>query len=214
MNRPQIKTPDGHIINLFSKEVENLLDKGYSLYDITGIRQEDFNLLTPSPNIPLTYIPEIDLHIFDQLNDMDELKQMCKINNYTKNLCQTRSYWLERINNEHLYLPSNLNIQHIDYIKLYEAAYQTTQFEIELYGSLIGHIKVPYLIFLLAKSNINIPDNIIPDDFLRYDMGKFILYIHKKHNDDFYEVRSHFTKSLFLTLDEIKKLIFYNNYYK
>jgi hypothetical protein len=90
MNRPQIINPvTKQIIQLFSDDVESLLDQGYSIDNILSLP-----ILPVSKNIPLTSLKELDTEIFLNL-DLDDLKNVCDINKYTKNICDDKLFGLK-----------------------------------------------------------------------------------------------------------------------
>ena len=100
MNRPQVINPKtGVIVNLFSKALEELLDEGYTVELLKYLP-----ILETSPHIPLTGYPELDIEIMKHL-DITDLKVMCKINQYTANLCSTQHFWIVKMRDNHLTLP-------------------------------------------------------------------------------------------------------------
>jgi hypothetical protein len=105
MNRPQIKSPNGPIINIFSNQFQDLLDQGYTVDDLLGISMTQLPVLPTSPNIPFTGLPDIDLNILNQLNDFNKIKEACRVNKYTLVLCQSNYFWLTKIQNGNLFIP-------------------------------------------------------------------------------------------------------------
>lgn len=94
--RPQIINPkNGKIINLFSHDIENLLNEGYSIENLL------IAILPTSPNIPLTGYEDLDLKIMMELNDK-EIALLCSVNQYTDRLCKTKHFWIAKFNNENL----------------------------------------------------------------------------------------------------------------
>ncbi len=105
MSRPQIINPkDGKIIYLFSHDVENLLDEGYSIEDVLT-----FPILPTSPNIPLTGYEDLDLKIMMELDDK-EISLLCGVNQYAAQLCKTKHFWIKKFNNENLPIPDVDNL--------------------------------------------------------------------------------------------------------
>lgn len=119
MNRPQIINPETkQIIQLFSEDVESLLDQGYTIENVLS-----YPILPVSKNIPLIGLKELDEEIFLNL-ETDDLKNVCNINQYTKQICDDKSFWLKKLAFNHLSLP-DLKIDNIDWFRLYEAISST-----------------------------------------------------------------------------------------
>ncbi len=119
MNRPQIINPETkQIIKLFSEDVESLLDQGYTIENILS-----YPILSVSKNIPLIGLKELDEEIFLNL-DVNDLKNVCNINQYTQKICNDKSFWLKKLVLNHLDLP-DLKIDNIDWFRLYEAISST-----------------------------------------------------------------------------------------
>lgn len=126
MNRPQFKTPDGRIIQIFSEDVEDLLDQGYTIEELFGIKRNQLPILETSQGIPFTGYPDIDLHILDNMY-IYQIKKICSTNKYTRTLCNRSDYWKQRIMNEQLYVPNPLDIKNVNWMEVYEAAFYTEQ---------------------------------------------------------------------------------------
>lgn len=91
---PITKTP----INLFSEEINELLEQGYA---------EDF-LLKQKRIIfenPLHNIEDID---YEKMMYMDfkQLKVLCRTNKYANRLCQNKNFWMKKFRYDDLYMPS------------------------------------------------------------------------------------------------------------
>lgn len=116
MNRPQIISPNtGKIINLFSKEIEELLDNGYTIEEIMS-----YPILSISKNIPLTGYKDFDTEMFLNL-DVENLRSICSINKYTKNICDGKIFWVKKFQNDNLEIP-NLKIDDINWFHLYDVS--------------------------------------------------------------------------------------------
>src|SRR5437870_2935877 len=115
MCRPQIIKPETKkIMSIYSAEFMDLLDKGYPEDDLLATR------LPVSPNIPLTYIPDIDLVILEQqLKNAKDARDFCEINNYTNTLCHRRDFWLKQIHDHHLTIPSFVDMDNVNFMNLF-----------------------------------------------------------------------------------------------
>jgi hypothetical protein len=114
MNRPQIINPNtGKIINLFSRDIEELLDDGYTIDDILS-----YPILPVSKNIPLTGYKDLDTEILLNL-DIDHLSSICSINKYTKNICSDKSFWIKKFNKNNIEIPK-LDTDNINWLHLYK----------------------------------------------------------------------------------------------
>lgn len=140
MNRPQIINPETkQIIQLFSEDVESLLDQGYTIENVLS-----YPILPVSKNIPLIGLKELDEEIFLNL-DTDDLKNVCHINQYTKKICDDKSFWLKKLAFNHLSLP-DLKIDNIDWFSLYEAISSTKSnlYMIKVFEDTISYEIKPY----------------------------------------------------------------------
>lgn len=215
--RPEIKGPDGKIIPLFSPQFENYLDQGYTIEYLINVLSLDMPILEISPNIPFTHIQDIDLNILNQL-PIDQLKTMCNVNQYTKQLCQQDYFWKDKIVNENLFIPQPLNIKQIDWMKVYEAAYYTNDNINRLNKSKSIRL-LPYtqyqgkefLKFILEKTGVY---NYVNDDELK--IFNVILYktILNSHQIEIrYYGPSVNDQVLNLTEEQAYNFIFYTLYY-
>lgn len=111
-------------INLFSEEINELLDQGYNEQD----------LLT-KPRIVgksiLTGITDIDYEMMMYLNDK-QLKQLCYVNQYSYKLCYGKDsgqFWLRKFKDEQLLLPDHLN--DVNWVKVYGVLRSITTYMLE-----------------------------------------------------------------------------------
>lgn len=154
--RPQIINPiTNQIMNVFSKDFENLLDQDYNIHQLLNIPY-----LKTSPNIPLTGFPDIDRNLIIYL-PLSDLTNLYYVNRYARSLCHTKEFWLDKIKNEDLTLPK-INIQNVNWVLLYSALENAmsiikininsddfTRFE------MIESFQISDLLKLLKLSNIN-----------------------------------------------------------
>lgn len=212
MNRPQMKGPDGKIINIFSNEFEEYLDEGYTIEQLLNINRKQFPILETSPHIPLTGYPDIDLQILGHL-DIYDFNRGYKINRYTEQLSQRDDFWKQKIVNENLYIPNPLNIMNVNWRTVYNAAYHTLQYieELNVDGYIIFDKYTPaYINNILKKININ--DELDVDTPL---YGHFKLSYNENDNNYVLEfVYSHFA-IIYITLNKLQAydFIFYSLYY-
>lgn len=112
MKRAQVLNPEtGKIVNLFSKEIESLIDLGYTIEDILKL-----SILPTSSHIPLTGDKDLDMIIMSHL-EIKDLKNFCQFNKYTEELCTNNHFWITRFEKENLTIPT---IYNDNWIKKYE----------------------------------------------------------------------------------------------
>jgi hypothetical protein len=85
-------------INLFSDEINELLEKGY-----------DENILLSQKRViystPFHHVPDVDYEKMMQMN-FKQLKLLCSTNKYGYQLCQNKNFWINKFNYDDLYTPS------------------------------------------------------------------------------------------------------------
>lgn len=176
----------GMIIPIFSKEILNLLDQGYTLEQLLNIDQSQLPILTTSPHIPFTGNPDIDLTILENMNH-DEIMKVCNVNQYTRNLCKRKDFWMKMIEKEGITIP-DIKIKNIDWMNLYDALYQSTYIIENMDDDNTYYItaKITKNNFLILLQKIGIKD-FVDDDEITYisidifDDNHYILSI----NDNF-----------------------------
>ncbi len=184
MNRPQIINPaTKQIMNVFSEEFEDLLDQGYTIQDLLNLP-----LLKTSSNIPFTGFPDIDRALIIHL-PLYELNNLCDVNKYSKSLCNTKEFWLDKMKLNNLELP-DVQIKNIDWLTLYNALYNATE---NINDIVIGYyefimidsFQVSDLLKLLKLSNIIIPNKLlklsheqrIPSIIVYFENDEYIINI-------------------------------------
>lgn len=166
MNRPQIKNPvTGKVINLFSKEIESLLDDGYTIEQVLNL-----NIFPSCPKIPLTGIEDIDLYMMTYL-PINDLVNLSTVNQYTAKLCTNKHFWIEKFKKEGL-IPKD----EVDWIKAYQILLYINKYIIKLgkmdsedcdYFNVNDKFKYPYY-----KQLINQSDDLNED----HDIKKIEIY--------------------------------------
>jgi hypothetical protein len=154
MNRPQMYHPHGNIINIFSKQFEQLLEEGYSIEQLLHVSRSQMPILATSPHIPLSGIPDIDLIILSQLH-IDDIKNIRTLNKYTRELLQRRDFWLPKLANTQLFISSLDTIVNISWVKVYEI----TSFVNKKMTSLIKHNGIQACVHYEFKSIITMLEN-------------------------------------------------------
>jgi hypothetical protein len=161
MNRPQIINPETkHIINLFSDDVQSLLDDGYTIDDILTLP-----ILPVSKHIPVTGITDLDYNIFLNL-EIEDLINICAVNNYTKSICDNKTFWLRKMEINNLSLP-NLPIKNINWFKLYEAI-RMTQDDIMVLN-MPDELVVYYLDKIYPKTFVEQYLSLVYDESISFD---------------------------------------------
>ena len=91
---PITKTP----INLFSEEINELLEQGYT--EDFLLKQKRVIFQTPFQNNE-----DID---YEKMMYMDfkQLKVLCRTNKYANRLCQNKNFWMKKFRYDDLYIPS------------------------------------------------------------------------------------------------------------
>lgn len=213
MNRPQMIGPDKKIINIFSQDFERYLEQGYSIEELLNTTSKSMPILITSPYIPYTGYPDIDLLTLNHL-PFEDIKNQCKINKYTKSLCQQDYFWKQKIINENLYIPTPLNVDH-NWMKIYQAALETkTTIWILNHdeGIDINNYSIKQLNIILDKSNINIPDDLLDSKEKIMNLSVYF------YDNNFYQLEFQITpdynrREIVINQEQCYKLIFYTVYY-
>lgn len=218
MNRPQMYDPNGKIINIFSDDFERLLDQGYTIEQLLHISKNSIPILETSPNIPLTGYPDIDLTTLSQLHITD-LKKICNINKYAKQLCQRKDFWLQKIKDEDLYIPSLDSIKNISWLKVYETASNVTNdidiiYDIDEITRIKGEFKAKDIIAMMEKSNIEVSDQLRDTN---KDIKIIDIYYNYKEDKEFYvisiEISRYVDDENQITKKQLYDFLFYSEYY-
>ncbi len=208
MNRPRLKSPEtGKFINIYSKDIEKLLDKGYKLDDMLKL-----NIIGNDEHIPLTGNPDIDLLIMSEIT-MNEIKQYCGINQYTNQLCQRKDFWLNKINTEGLMF--DFKVDTINWLKIYRALkLATDDIDIitnmddnEILYEMNDNYNNDYFSNLLNKSHIN-----ILDDPMKIHLKNFIIWYNEKIGNYTIIVNNSMQQTIEVTHGQLYSFLFYIYY--
>lgn len=199
-------------MNIFSKEMETWLDKGFTVEQLLHITLDQNIILKYSSNIPITYIEDIDLYMLNNL-PINDIKSMNQVNKYMNKLCNSRELWQQKMAHDKLVCPSLVNMININWMYVYQAAVDTMVcFEIiqdyEIYK--VKDINLTILLNTLNKANI-VVDKLIKGSIKGCQIHS--VYLDSAYNMTIYYI-GHVYTTLFLTKESCYDFMFHYHYNK
>lgn len=227
MNRPEMINPiTKKIIYIFSEELMQLLDEGYTIEQLLNINPKDLPILPISPYIPFTGYEDIDLTTLLNL-ELYELKKVCKTNTYVHKLCKRKDFWLQKMKHDNLILPTPLQIKNVDWMRIYESLKDAHIFmtDIENFDDIFINMYKQYhlddVVWILEKCDIVIPDSFIvylnmydkvsisSINLYQYVTNKILAY---KINI-YLEIENELTTAVYIEKNQMLLFLFYMFYY-
>ena len=179
---PTIVNPETkEYMNIFSEDFNKLLAQGYTESQLLSAKRVVFQN-------PLTNIKDVDYQILMDL-PIYQLRPLCATNQYTRQLCQNRQFWLQKINRDGLDVafPTNFNDYKIDnWIKVYDILdtidawlIEDTDGRTEI-TAMINHTEINYYVKLFLKYGV-INDTTGYDNYDIKSMGIIADYINNEN---------------------------------
>lgn len=174
---PSIRHPiTGQIIQIYSDEIQELLDQGFTEKQLLNIPREKYNEY-------LTGLSDVDYNIMLYL-PFSELKKLCQTNKYAHKLCYNKEFWLEKIVYDDILLPTFVfKLVDVNWITVYEILKWINMYNAYVFSNssnafIINTNKLKKFNILLKKYNI---------DYIAGDDLKYISYYNI--NDNTYDLQ-------------------------